>query len=749
MGEQLTNELAEPRQRIVELEAAEAERRWTEEALHDLIEIMRFTESISAKMHGLLNESEIYRTVMNEFAKSKRYSASIVLLADDGSKLKVVEASLPSGRLKAGEKATGLRLKGFKIDLNKSSIYSQVVKGGKTLQVDVNDIINELFPRPLAYLISKVMGFGGKKSILTPLKRHGKIIGAFTISSPELAEHFIPSVENFAQHISTALELADEYAERKRAERALKQHAIRLSMLNRIGDQLTSILDQQDLLQGAVDAVQQDLGYFRAAIFLVDEEADELYIAAATDNFWEVIPDGYRQPMGEGLVGIAAQTGRKVLGSQIYRDPHVHRAEEQPLFSSFSVPVRIGKKVIGVLAVEADAFNALDEDDQAALEIMADQIAIAIKNVELFNGISEKKRRMELILRSIADGVFTVDRERRILSFNPAAERITGWKEEEVVGRFCSDVLRAETEEGQCLCEENCPLLRTIRDAEVMQSNQGKEVISKKDGRKITVAWSIAPLYGQNREVIGAVSTFHDISKEEELDRMESEFVSMVSHELRSPLASINASLDLLLGSNLDKATQREILEIIRSQIIRLNGFVEEVLDISRLEVGEIQLRRQPVTLMPLVRQVVRTFEAKTEEHRFEIHIPKGLPFVFADASKVEFILNNLLENAVNYSPQGGTITIEARERAEEGDVVITVADEGIGIAPEYQERIFERFYRVDAGDSHGIYGHGLGLYIARELVEAQGGKIWVESQLGIGSRFSFTLPKMEADNGG
>ena len=217
----------------------------------------------------------------------------------------------------------------------------------------------------------------------------------------------------------------------------------------------------------------------------------------------------------------------------------------------------------------------------------------------------------------------------------------------------------------------------------------------------------------------------------------------MVSHELRSPLASINASLDLLLKSNLDKATQREMLEIIRSQSARLNDFVKEVLDVSRLEAGEIRLYRQPVTLVPLIRRAVRTLEARAEGHRFEIRVQEGLPFVFADESKVEFVLNNLLENAVNYSPRGGIITVEAWKQTD-GDVVITVADEGVGIAPEHQERIFDRFYRVDTGNSHGIYGHGLGLYIARKLVEAQGGRIWVESEVGVGSRFSFTLPKME-----
>ena len=199
--------------------------------LRDLIEIIQFTENVSAKMQGILDEAQIYRTVREEFAKSKRYTASILLLTDDGSKLRIAKTSLSPKQLKAGEKASDLQLKGFKIDLNKSSTYSQVVREGKTLQSDVSDVIGELLPRPVASLISKIMGYEDKKSILTPLKRHGKIIGAFAMSSTDLAEHLIPSVRNLAHHISTALELADEHAVRKRANEELRKYREHLEEL--------------------------------------------------------------------------------------------------------------------------------------------------------------------------------------------------------------------------------------------------------------------------------------------------------------------------------------------------------------------------------------------------------------------------------------------------------------------------------------------------------------------------------------
>lgn len=191
--------------------------------LRDLIDIIHFTESVSTKIHGLFEEDEIYQMVEEEFAGSRKYSASIVLLTNAGSKLKIAETSLSPKKLKSGERLTGVRLEEYKINLGKSRLYRQVVKEGKTVQADVGQVIAEIFPRPLASLITKAMGYDKKLSILTPLKRNGKIIGAFAMTSTDLAEYFIPSVKNLARHISTALELAHECKRRKKAEEALRQ----------------------------------------------------------------------------------------------------------------------------------------------------------------------------------------------------------------------------------------------------------------------------------------------------------------------------------------------------------------------------------------------------------------------------------------------------------------------------------------------------------------------------------------------
>ena len=187
-----------------------------DQSLMDLIGIIHFTENVSAKIHGLRDEVEIYKTIREETAKSNLYNLSILLLSENRSKLRIAEASMPSQKLRAAEKATGLRFKGYEISLKESNLYRKVAVDGKTIQVNADDIMHELFPKPLANLILRITNYREKSTILTPLTQHGRITGVLAISSTKLAEHFIPSVKSLAQHISTALELSHELAERKK-----------------------------------------------------------------------------------------------------------------------------------------------------------------------------------------------------------------------------------------------------------------------------------------------------------------------------------------------------------------------------------------------------------------------------------------------------------------------------------------------------------------------------------------------------
>ncbi|TEU13473.1 MAG: hypothetical protein E3J21_18630 [Anaerolineales bacterium] len=236
----------------------------------------------------------------------------------------------------------------------------------------------------------------------------------------------------------------------------------------------------------------------------------------------------------------------------------------------------------------------------------------------------------------------------------------------------------------------------------------------------------------------------------QELDRLESEFVSLVSHELRAPLTNINGGIELILrfAKNLDEG-QRDILITISEQSARLTKLVENILDISIIDAGRLQLNLGPVALAPLLARVRREIEAMTSEHRFRWPEPGGLPLVWADEDRLTDILLNLLDNAVKYSPVGTEVTIQARP--DDRRMIVSVTDCGIGIPEKERLKIFDKFHRVNNRDAKDVYGYGLGLYMARRLVEAQGGEIWVESTVGEGSRFSFSIPlarEIEGDAG-
>lgn len=229
-----------------------------------------------------------------------------------------------------------------------------------------------------------------------------------------------------------------------------------------------------------------------------------------------------------------------------------------------------------------------------------------------------------------------------------------------------------------------------------------------------------------------------------ELDRLKDDFVSMVSHELRAPLTNINASVELLLEREtaLD-ARAREMLTIIGEQSARLTRLVRGVLSVARIQAGAPLVRAEAVRLEPIVRRAVQSVQSSTTQHAFAVDLPPGLPPVLADEDRLLEILANLLDNAVKYSPEGGTIGVRARQG--DGLAEVEVSDPGVGIAPGDQEFIFEPFRRVDNRDSRESYGFGLGLYIVRKLVEAHGGAIRVQSRPGQGSRFAFTLPLARA----
>lgn len=225
------------------------------------------------------------------------------------------------------------------------------------------------------------------------------------------------------------------------------------------------------------------------------------------------------------------------------------------------------------------------------------------------------------------------------------------------------------------------------------------------------------------------------------LDRMKDEFVTLVSHEFLAPLTSLNGGLEMLTEViNELPPRHRETVEIMRRESARLTELVRKILNVSTLDAGRLRIRPGPVALPPLLRRLVQDHRQRAFRCELQLEADPRLPFVMADEEYLVEVVHNLLDNAIKYSPNGGVIRVKAW-LVDPDTVAVSVSDQGIGIPKELQDRIFEKFYRIDARENKEVYGHGLGLYFARKLIEAHGGHISVESERGKGSTFTFTLP--------
>lgn len=284
----------------------------------------------------------------------------------------------------------------------------------------------------------------------------------------------------------------------------------------------------------------------------------------------------------------------------------------------------------------------------------------------------------------------------------------------------------------------DCPLQRSphVRNPIV----EGR--ITTRDGREVYIQSRYAPQRGQNDTFLGAIANVRDITEQKREEELQNTFVSVISHELKTPVSIIKGYAGTLQreDANWSKEVMLDGLRVIEEEADRLAHQIQDLLDVSRIQAGGLHLDLIDWSILTLAKDVAQGFAAQTDERfEFELRFPDDLPPVHADYERIRMVLTNLVSNAVKYSPDGGTIRIGGW--AEEDTAIVYVTDQGIGIPAEEHERVFQRFYRVDNRLRRETQGTGLGLYLTRSIVEAHGGRIWVESQIGRGSRFLFTLP--------
>jgi two-component system, OmpR family, phosphate regulon sensor histidine kinase PhoR len=347
--------------------------------------------------------------------------------------------------------------------------------------------------------------------------------------------------------------------------------------------------------------------------------------------------------------------------------------------------------------------------------------------------LSRERNRSSAILRSMVEGVAVVDAEERLVFCNRAFSEIWNLDAAAVEGRPVIEAVRNSDLLGL--------IRRALRGEEGLRSDIAMGIVQHRNFS--VTATPVQALEGAlaGDKPSGAVVVLHDVTELRRLERVRHDFVANVSHEFKTPLTAIQGFAETLLSGALeDPRNNRRFLEIIRDHAARLAVLTDDLLKLARIEAGKLEVQFGPVQLVEVIERCVETTQLKADRKRIalEMDVPSNLPPVHGDASLLRDVVQNLLDNAVQYTAESGRVRISATAGPREA--VVTVDDTGIGIPLADQERIFERFYRVDAARSREAGGTGLGLSIARHIVEAHGGRLWVESEVGRGSKFSFSI---------
>ena len=340
------------------------------------------------------------------------------------------------------------------------------------------------------------------------------------------------------------------------------------------------------------------------------------------------------------------------------------------------------------------------------------------------------KRQTEAVIRSIAEGLVVVDAHGKVILMNPAAEKLLGSKSKDKAGKSILENLKEEQ-------------LVSFSKPSVDGKGREIELASQQDETKKVLRASSAVIEDENGQTVGMVSVLSDITKQKEIDQLKSNFVANVSHELRTPLVAMQKSIALILEKTTGPLTseQEQFLTITERNLKRLSFLINDLLDLSKLEAGKLELKREVISIEDVISDSVATLStwAKTKSLTLEKKIEKGLPQVNIDPNRIIQVLNNLIGNAIKFSPGNSTITVGAS--LVQGEMQVSVKDQGIGIAPENLNKVFDKFYQIGERVATDIGGTGIGLSISKEIVQLHAGKIWVESEKGQGAIFNFSLP--------
>jgi PAS domain S-box-containing protein len=420
------------------------------------------------------------------------------------------------------------------------------------------------------------------------------------------------------------------------------------------------------------------------------------------------------------------------------------RETDATLLKSLGLPMYSGDTIIGAIFVFHAHQYTITDSLARFLQSFATWAAIAVKNARLYEANVAEKQRLNAIIQQSADGVMIIDQSLHIATFNAALTHMMGIPSHKAIGQLHDAVLKLEH-------------LRTETDLEEALANGwplhgGKHLYvegdyRRKDGQKVALGITYAPLINERNKMTNIIANVRDLTRYREEEKLHKTFISVVGHELKTPVAIIKGYAGTLQREDVEwpRETLVDYLTTIEEEADSLTDLIDNLLEASRLQSGTFVLDiHNDISISSLARNIGRKFQQQTAKHTLVVDFPAYFPEVAADERRLTQVFNNLVSNAIKYSPDGGTITIRGREI--DNHVVVSILDSGIGIPQHQRHRIFQQFSRLDNALSRKTEGTGLGLFLTKAIIEAHHGQIWFENNPdGEGTIFSFSLPLRDA----
>jgi PAS domain S-box-containing protein len=755
----------------------------TEQQLRELRQAnheMQALQDLSRALQSSLDLHNVYSSIVNGVSTWLEYDLVLLAIVDQGSHTLSVQA-IAAERTQAELEASLAKVAWQVPDLPSEPQQGLVTRASHEARISTTDSLYELLkPEVTSEVADEIQQAQRIQSLVTvPLLSRDRLVGNLIVgtSRPAISDHEIALLSAFAGQSAIAIENAQLFQGQRR-------RVTQLEAIRGFGQHIASFLNPEELFANTVELLRERFGYARVCLFLKDEETDVLELKAQS-------PSASGPP--DSIVPLDADQDHLVSWVATHRESRLVDNEHLPEASpELAVPLLLGERTLGVLHIQEQEASAFDESDLFILESLSNQVAASIDNSQLYDTVNQQLAEVRtlymlseqisssletsVVLESVTEilkrvlncrgcVIFLLDEEREWLEIQVSSGIKPHWHStarmrlgEGIAGKVAQTGLPlyipdAHTDPDFLFFD---PVLRSILAVPLVYKGEIIGTLNVDDDQpnvfsedmerflvfaaaQAAVAIVNARLYEALKERAERLARAH--RELQESDRLRSEFVQNMSHELRTPLTFVKGYVELFLTGALGEltTTQHDRMQIVAERTERVIQLVNEILALQQVERGDLSI--EALSLEEIAHSEVRSARAVAQQEGLtliEDYEPDLRP-VLGDRERLDRVFANLIQNAIKFTPQEGSITV--RLRNDGSFVRADVIDQGIGIAEDHLDRIFERFYQVDGSSKRRFGGTGLGLAIVKEIIDAHGGEITVSSEVGVGSTFSFTIP--------